>query len=133
MSRVEVRYTQQRVVVCRIAVRGCGRSVNCSDARLAALSHEVAQLISMTWHGSGSVDCESVQQVFHVGGQKVRTRKEGRKQASRRLGGSTEPAGEGGRSATRVCTQSDGFAAVPCVFVANARTVIHVGDKCYTC
>ena len=114
-------------------MRGIGGGVNCSDGCRAALSHEVVQLISKSWHGSESVDKESVQQVFHVGGQKVRTRKEGRKQASRRLGGSTEPAGEGGRSATRVCTQSDGFAAVPCVFVANARTVIHVGDKCYTC
>jgi hypothetical protein len=76
-------------------VRDCGRSVNCSDVRLAALSHGVVQLISKSWHGSESVDCESEQQVFHVGGQKVMTRKEGRKQASRRLGGSTEPAGEG--------------------------------------
>lgn len=27
-----------------------------------------------------------------------------------------------------MCTQSDGFAAVPCVFVVNACTVIHVKD-----
>jgi hypothetical protein len=65
-------------------VRGCGRGVDCSYGRRAALSHEVVQLISSPWHGSESesVDKVSVQQAFHVVGQEVRTFKEG----SRRLG-----------------------------------------------
>ena len=69
---------------CRLtAVRGCRRGVNCSDGCRAALSHEVVQRISSPWHGngSGSVDKVSGQQVFHVGGQKVRTLKEGSRRA----------------------------------------------------
>ena len=55
-------------------------------------------------------------------------RGQGRKEVEARLGWRglhcTEPAGE--RSATRVCTQSDGSPAVSSVFVANAYTLLHV-------